>query len=68
MKHIILILTILFVGCSKEPKEMDKVLFDRSGQWITNDDYSSFFFSTAKCTMDRHSTGIDLAKNVRREC
>ena len=48
MKHIILLIAILFVGCSKEPKEMEAVLFERSGQWITNDDYSSFFFFNRK--------------------
>ena len=48
MKHIILLVAILFVGCSKEPKEMEAVLFERSGQWITNDDYSDFFFFNRK--------------------
>ena len=48
MKHIILLIAILFVGCSKEPKEMEAVLFERSGQWITNDDYSDFFFFNRK--------------------
>ena len=48
MKHTILLFVILFVGCSKESVEMEVVLFERSGQWITNDDYSGFFFFNRK--------------------
>ena len=48
MKYTILLLLILFVGCSKEPVEMEVVLFERAGQWITNDDYSGFFFFNRK--------------------
>ena len=48
MKYTILLLLILFVGCSKDPVEMEVVLFERAGQWITNDDYSGFFFFNRK--------------------
>ena len=44
-----LLLSIIFVfSCSGDPVNMDEKLFDRSGQWITNDDYSSFFFYNLK--------------------
>ena len=48
MKHTILLMIITFFACSKEPVEMDVVLFERSGQWITNDDFSKFFFFNRK--------------------
>tara|TARA_B100000214_G_scaffold372290_2_gene350270 strand:- start:1229 stop:1759 length:531 start_codon:yes stop_codon:yes gene_type:complete len=37
------------VSCSsKTPVDMDEVLYDRSGQYITGDDYSSFFYFNQK--------------------
>ena len=44
MNKLLLFMALLIVGCSKEPVNMDEVLFDRAGRWITNDNYSSFFF------------------------
>ncbi len=48
MKYFMLIISIILIGCSKEPVEMEVVLFERAGQWITNDDFSSFFFFNRK--------------------
>jgi len=36
------------MSCSSEPVDMDKVLFERAGKYITNDDYHSFFFFNQK--------------------
>ncbi len=44
-----LLLSIIFVfSCSGDPVNMDEKLFDRAGQWITNDDFSSFFYYNQK--------------------
>ena len=48
MNKLLLFMALLIVGCSKEPVNMDEVLFDRAGRWITNDNYSSFFFYNIK--------------------
>ena len=48
MKKIILSILIFIISCSKEPVNMDEVLFDRSDQWITNDDFSNFSFFNRK--------------------
>ncbi|MEC9376772.1 MAG: hypothetical protein VYC00_01570 [Candidatus Neomarinimicrobiota bacterium] len=48
MKKIFPFVLFLFVGCSSEPVDMDAVLYDRSGQYITGDNYSDFFFYNQK--------------------
>ena len=47
MKLFLLLLIFLF-SCSSDPVNMDEKLFDRGGQWITNDDFSSFFYYNQK--------------------
>jgi len=39
---------LMIVACSSDPVNMDKVLFERSGQYITNDDFHSFFYFNRK--------------------
>ena len=48
MNKILVFLVLLIVGCSKKPVDMDDVLFDRAGRWITKDNYSSFFIYNLK--------------------
>ena len=47
MKPFFLLL-IFTISCSGDPVNMDEKLFDRGGQWITSDNYSSFFFFNQK--------------------
>ena len=47
MKKLFPFILILYSGCSDKPVDMDVVLFERSGQYITNDNYSDFFFFKA---------------------
>jgi len=48
MKKLFLFIILIVAGCSDEPVDMDKVLYDRSGQYITSDNYSSYFFFNQK--------------------
>ena len=43
-----LILLIFLIGCSGDPIDMDEKLFERGGLWITNDNYSGFFYFNQK--------------------
>ena len=61
MKKSLLLLALLTFGCSKKPVDMDEVLFDRADRWITNSNYSSFFFYNIKVyngpAFTKHSNG-----------
>ena len=48
MKKLFPFALFLIVGCSSEPIDMEAVLYDRSGQYITGDNYSGFFFYNQK--------------------
>ena len=48
MKKLFPFILILYSGCSDKPVDMDVVLFERSGQYITNENYSDFFFFNRK--------------------
>ena len=49
MKRILSIVTVVLFGCSDKPVDMEVVLYDRSGQYITGDNYSNFF-----CNVQNH--------------
>ena len=48
MRKLIPFLLLLIVGCSSDPVNMDEVLYERAGQYITNDNFHSFFFFNQK--------------------
>ena len=49
MKKLFFFVLTIFIGCSsKTPVDMEEVLYDRSGQYITGDNYSSFFYFNQK--------------------
>ena len=49
MIRLFCILTFLVISCSsKTPVDMEEVLYDRSGQYITGNNYSSFFYLNQK--------------------
>ena len=48
MKRVLSIVIVFLCGCSDKPVDMDAVLYDRSGQYITGDNYSNFFFYNQK--------------------
>jgi|TARA_B110000914_G_scaffold52907_1_gene45540 antitoxin component YwqK of YwqJK toxin-antitoxin module len=43
-----LLLLFLFYSCSDKPVDMENVLYDRSGQYITGDNFSPYFFFNQK--------------------
>ena len=48
MKKLMPFLLLLVAGCSSDPVNMDEVLFERAGQYITNDNFHSFFYFNQK--------------------
>ena len=48
MKKLFPFFLVLIAGCSSDPVNMDEVLFERAGQYITDNNYSSFFFFNLK--------------------
>ena len=44
MKKLIPFVLLLIAGCSSDPVNMDEVLYERAGQYITNDNFHSFFY------------------------
>ena len=48
MKRFLSIVIVVLAGCSDKPVDMEVVLYDRSGQYITGDNYSNFFFYNQK--------------------
>ena len=48
MKYLLLLFTLVFFCCSDEPVNMEEVLFERGGQYITADNFSPYFFLNQK--------------------
>ena len=48
MNKFLIFIFLIFSCSSKNPVDMETVLYDRSGQYITGDNYSSFFFFNQK--------------------
>ena len=48
MKKLISFLLLLMAGCSSDPVNMDEVLYERGGLYITNDNFHSFFYFNQK--------------------
>ena len=48
MRKLIPFLLLLIAGCSSDPVNMDEVLYERAGQYITNDNFHSCFFFNQK--------------------
>ena len=44
MKCLFFLITLFFFSCSDEPVNMEEVLFERGGQYITSDNFSPYFF------------------------
>ena len=48
MKYLLLFFILAFFSCSDEPVNMEEVLFERGGQYITADNFSPYFFFNQK--------------------
>ena len=48
MKYLLSFLVLILSSCSNEPVDMDEVLFERSNQYITKDNFSPYFFFNKK--------------------
>ena len=48
MKYLLFSFIIVFFSCSDEPVNMEEVLFERGGQYITADNFSPYFFFNQK--------------------
>ena len=48
MKFLLLFFILILFNCSNEPVNMEDVLFERSNQYITKDNFSPYFFFNQK--------------------
>lgn len=64
MKRLSLLLLWIVAGCSSDPVNMDEVLFDRGGQYITNDNFHSFFYFNRKVY---NGPGFTLHRNGKKK-
>ena len=48
MKYLLLFFILILFSCSNEPVNMEEVLFERSNQYITKDNFSPYFFFNQK--------------------
>jgi antitoxin component YwqK of YwqJK toxin-antitoxin module len=64
MKKLSIILFSFLAGCSSDPVNMDEVLFERGGQYITNDNFHSFFYFNQKVY---NGPGFTLHRNGKKK-
>ena len=48
MKKIFTFIFLFLISCSETPVNMDEILFDRGGRYITRPDFSSMWFYNLK--------------------
>ena len=66
MKKLFPFFLVLIAGCSSDPVNMDEVLFERAGQYITDNNYSSFSFLTLRFIMALPIPCTRMARKRRR--